>query len=63
MAENILEANWQNTLQCMEFIGSINELLKPARKLGYKFIVWNDRVYKVTPEKFEDTGIFKSDLR
>lgn len=57
------EITWKNTLRCTEFIGSINELLKPARKLGYIYIVWNGRVCKVTPEKFEDTGAFESDIK
>ena len=54
---------WKNTLTCYTFIGSINELLKPARKLGYEYIVWNSRVYKVTTDEFLDTGAFESDIK
>jgi len=60
---NVSDITWKNTLTCTTFIGSINELLKPARKLGYTYIVWNGRVYKVTPEKFEDTGALESDIK
>jgi hypothetical protein len=57
------DGTWKNTLNCTTFIGSINELLKPARKLGYKYIVWNARVYEVTKDKFIDSGAFESDLK
>ncbi|MCK9428767.1 MAG: hypothetical protein M0R17_02000 [Candidatus Omnitrophica bacterium] len=63
MPDTISDFLWKNTLNCTTFIGSIGELLKPARKLGYKYIVWNSRVYEVTADKFNDTGAFESDLR
>jgi hypothetical protein len=62
MSDTKIDATWKNTLTCYTFVGNINELLRPARKLGYKYIVWNGRVYLVNEDKWEDTGIFESDL-
>jgi hypothetical protein len=56
---------YKNTLTCKTWIGSLERMYQYAVELGYEYILWNDRVYKVLPfcKNVEDTGMTVEDLK
>lgn len=56
--------SYKDVITCKTWIGNISYMRECAVKLGYEYLLWNDRVYKVLPfcNNAEDTGLTAKDV-
>ena len=52
----------RDLLHTEEWIGNVGSPTDLARKLGYQYILWNDRVYHVEADALRDTGLSEGDV-
>lgn len=52
----------RDVLHTEEWVGHVGSPTDLAHKLGYEYILWNDRVYHVEAESLRDTGLTERDL-
>lgn len=51
------EINWKEVLDCKINYGHIGNMIELAKKVGYEYILWNDRVYDINNNEFLDYEI------
>lgn len=56
------EIGWRDILDCKVQLGYIGKMEALCRTTGYSCFLWNDRIYILTNDGFEDTGKTVSDL-
>lgn len=62
MEATINQLSFRDVLHTRERIGSIHRMVEMAQALGYPYILWNDRVYKVDKTVHTDTGLTVCDV-
>jgi hypothetical protein len=62
LAAHYKKITFKNTLHTNCHLNHQSELHEIAIKLNYPYYIWNEKVFKVTEDKFEDTGIASSTI-
>lgn len=56
--------SWKDIMDCKVHYGIIYNMFTTARDYGYKYFVWNGKIYKVIDElHYEDIGILAEDIK
>lgn len=53
---------WKNVLDCKAWYGHITAMAETAKRAGYEYFVWNDRLYRFTDEEktnWRDEGVVR----
>lgn len=54
---------WRDVMDCKVWFGDAYNMFATARNYGYKYFVWNDRVYKILDDvRYHDTGYLVKDM-